>query len=28
VNFSKLDDGRTLDPRHPESILYAMTDNG
>ena len=28
VNFSNLDDGRTLDPRHPESILYAMTDNG
>ena len=28
VNFSWLDDGRVMDPRHPESLLYAMTDQG
>ena len=28
VNFSKLDDGRTMDPANPESLLYAMTDEG
>src|SRR5205085_1582276 len=28
VNFGLLDDGRTLDPAHPESLLYALTDQG
>jgi hypothetical protein len=28
VNFGSLDDGRVMDPRHPESLLYAMTDQG
>ena len=28
VNFGSLDDGRIMDPSHPESLLYAATDAG